>query len=288
MVLDKFNDIEAINLSKGYVKKVSCMIPREDLIDCQYDYVEASELTDILFILSTPRSGSTLLSDLIYNCGLCIPHEYFQPYEYLPILADRWGCITSQRTLNKPKFIDHLITLRTSTKGWLGINLHGEHIVYFQQFEHLFPKVRKHFVYIIRLDIIAQAVSYELASQTGQWNSNFDRQNEPVYNFHSILGKLKKVNYQNTLIQSYLYSKKYDCEKIVYEQLTVDPFLQVQKIIPDNILRCFELSSNLMRQSSSINEEWIRRFSYDFTSREGRIRNGKGKAGRLSRLIQRM
>jgi trehalose 2-sulfotransferase len=268
--------IKSINFKEEYIREVSTRIPNEDLVNSQFDYADNSKLTDILFIFSTPRSGSTLFSDLIFKSGLCVPHEYFQPYEYLPILANNWDCITTDRLLNVQKFIDQLVAKRTSKNGWLGINLHGDHIALFEQFQERLPSVNKHFVHVIRLDTIAQAVSYEIAMQTGQWSSHFEQFAEPKYDFEKINHRLETINKENTLIQSYLNLNGYNCKRVVYEELAKNPRPFIREIIPENLIEDLNISSSMVRQSSSRNRDWIQSFSKNFVSSGGNV-NDKEK-----------
>ncbi len=124
---------DAIRITRDQVSSALQKIPKQDFVDRQYDLEECPPVKKIIFILSTPRSGSTLLSDLIYRSGLCLAHEYFQKFQYMPILADRWGCIRDD-ILDKPAYLENLIRKRTSPSGWLGINLHGEHLPMFSKF----------------------------------------------------------------------------------------------------------------------------------------------------------
>lgn len=280
--------IESINFKEECIRKISARIPNEDLANSQFDYTEIGKLTDILFIFSTPRSGSTLLSDFVFKSGLCIPHEYFQPYEYMPFLANRWGCITADRQLDIQKYIDQLVAMRTSKYGWLGINLHGDHIALFEQIKESFPKANKHFVHVIRLDMIAQAVSYEIAMQTGQWSSHFDEFSEPRYDFEKIYHRLETINKENALIHSYLKLHDYNCERIVYEQFAEEPLPFVREIIPESLIKNFNISTSMARQSSARNREWIKAFSKQFVLSRGNV-NGKkvGGSNLLSRIFRR-
>jgi len=278
--------IRSINLKEEYIREISSRIPNEDLVNSQFDYSEVGKLTDILFIFSTPRSGSTLLSDFIYKSGLCIPHEYFQPYEYIPYLAKKWNCIAAENQLDVQKYINKLVEKRTSKYGWLGINLHGDHIRLFEEIQERFPEANKHFVHVIRLDTIAQAVSYEIAMQTGQWSSHFDQFSEPKYDFDKIYQRLEMINRENTLINSYLNLHGYQCERVVYEQYSKAPQPIVRKIIPEKLIKKINLNTSMSRQSSTRNQEWITKFSKKFVLSGGKVNIAdNGELTWFSRII---
>ena len=203
-------------------------VPGEDFIDIQFDEKSNAELTDMLVIFSTPRSGSTFLSDLIYKNNICTPHEYFQPFQYMPIMASRWECILEGK-LDKSKYLKNLIDFRTSIKGWLGLNLHGEHLQVFSKFEQLLPIVNFHYVHVIRNDSFSQAISYEIASQTGKWSSHFDSFGEAKYNFSGINGRLKSFGEQNNIIKAFIKYKNINCKTISYEELISQPEKTLKK-----------------------------------------------------------
>lgn len=266
-------------INESNLDKIKSRIPVEDFIDSKYDYVDKSELTDVLIIFSTPRSGSTFLCDLIYKNSICIPHEYFQFYDYLPLLAERWDCI-EKGIINKNKFINSLIQSRTAPSGWLGLNLHGEHLLTFSKFEGLFPNVNFHYVHVIREDSLSQAVSYEIALQTGKWSSNFSSHSEANYNFSAIKQKLERIHQQNDLIKSYIKLNRLNCTTVYYEDLVNEPKAILKNLLPAYIYKDLVVESNLKRQSSSMNEEWILQFS-----KENFETNGSGyKNNETSRI----
>ena len=262
------NKKNILQISRDQVLDALKKIPEKDFIDGQYDLETSSQLKKIIFILSTPRCGSTLLSGLFYRNGFCLPHEYFQKFQYMPILADRWGCIHGE-ILDKQAYLDNLIKKRTSPKGWLGINLHGEHLATFSHFENLMPEVEMQFIHLIRKDSIAQAVSYELAMQSGKWSSHFAETDKASYSFSGIKARLDAISQQNTLISAYLKSRKFKGEIVFYEDLARDPVAKLKELFPDTMPEALNLESGLARQSSATNKEWIERFAGEYAEMLG-------------------
>ena len=238
-------------------------IPNQDFIDEQFDSQTGVELTDVMVILSTPRSGSTFLSDLIFKNEICLPHEYFQPFEYLPILAKRWNCIKNGK-LDKKKYLDNLIKFRTSEKGWLGINLHGEHLQEFSQYRKLLPDVNYHYVYVFRENCILQAISYEMAMQTRKWSSHFDSTDQPFYNFHGIKRRLNILNHQNNLIMAFLSTNNIEFKSITFEKMISNPEPVLKGIVPKNFHNILNIETELKKQSSNLNKDWSKIFSKEY------------------------
>ena len=239
-------------------------IPAEDFINAKYDVFSDVPLTDILIILSTPRSGSTFFSDLIRKNNICIPHEYFQTCHYIPLMGRRWGCIDENGFLNREKYISCLIKYRTSPKGWLGLNLHGEHLETFAKIEMLLPDVNFHFVHIERRNKLLQAISFYVASQTGKWSSYFDALGDAEYTFDGIKRKLHAIHHQNVLIQAYLNARNHSVTTLCYEDLIASPETSLKGILPAALCDTIDVESNLQQQSSIQNKEWFDQFSNEY------------------------
>jgi LPS sulfotransferase NodH len=255
--------MQTLDFSNLDWERINLKIPKEDYINSNFDYTAESPLKNILVLFSTPRSGSTLLCDMLYKNNICIPHEYFQIDDYLPLLAKQWGCIKNN-ALNKQQFINNLIKKRTSPKGWLGINLHGEHLPIFSSFKAFFPEVNYHYIHIVRDNSLSQAISYEIAIQTGKWSSFFNSNIEPEYSYKGIENKLHRINEQNNLIKSYIQSNKIDCMTLHYEDLAKNPISELSKIFSSSILDNVSAETSLKKQSSSINNKWLETFSREY------------------------
>lgn len=237
-------------------------IPKSDFVDEQFDRYNEKPPENILIILSTQRSGSTYFCEILHNNNLCTAHEYFQPYEYMPILADRWG-VPQGDIFNYKEYVRNLARHRTSINGWLGINLHARHIYLYENAAQHLPEANQYFVHIERKDKIAQAISYEIASQTKKWSSNYEGNNlVPNYNFDSIDKHLFRITEGHILIRSFIYDQNVPCAEIYYEDLVRQPNEIISKLgLPH--LEQIDTKSNLKRQSSSINAEFYEKFARD-------------------------
>lgn len=253
---------QELKFSNKQIVSSEMKIPTADFADKSYDSEFFGKSKGVLIILSTPRSGSTLLCDLLYKSGFCLAHEYFQPHEYLPILANRWGCLDNG-VLNKEKYVNQLAKFRTLNSGWLGINLHGHHLPAFNKFSECFSNSEKVFLRIRRRNVIAQAVSYEIASQTKRWSSEFQAKAKPTYSFNQIKKKLNSINHQNLITDTFLSLNNMVSTDIYYEDFIGNPGEVLGDILSDYIHKEPATASFLKKQSSNINEEWIERFSQE-------------------------
>lgn len=112
-----------------------------------------------------------------------------------------------------------------------------------------------------RQDILGQAISFEIATQTGEWNSYFEKSSEPDYDFSSISAKVKSINNGNFYIKAYIEKNKLDCVEIIYEDLLCDTKNVVSNIFPD--IQSFNIESGIKKQANEVNQEWRIRYQAD-------------------------
>ncbi len=277
-----------IKITKMQVENAIEKIPESDFVDQQFDVNYSQNLKGIFFLLSTPRSGSTMICDLLYKSDFCLAHEYFQPYQYLPILANRWGCL-KEDLLDKEMFTKQLIRFRTLKSGWLGINLHGHHLPIYYKFKEYFPDSEKIFVRVRRRNVIAQAISYEIASQTGKWSSEFQTGVTPVYSFDNIKSKINAIKQQEILTDIFATSLSENVIELVYEDFILDPIAALSSIIPEEPLKTLLIEPSLKKQSSNLNKAWIDRFTQEFIETDGKgIPINKQKQTLLVRIAKKI
>lgn len=251
--------INSIRVDESKVAAQCARLPPEDFINASFDVQDATPTRDVLVIFSTPRSGSTLLCDVLRKNGMCLAHEYFQPFEYLPLLAQRWGCIDNGELI-PDRFVERLCRYRTFANGWLGINLHGSHIPVFQRFIEFFPDVRFHYMHLYRRDLVAQAISLNLAVQTGMWSSHFrpsDEQRVPEYDFAAIEAARREIEQQNLLVRAFLAGRRLECRDVVYEDLVAG-----SSALGEYLATLFgktgavEFRTDLRKQGANLNDVW--------------------------------
>ncbi|MDR3659693.1 MAG: Stf0 family sulfotransferase [Mycobacterium sp.] len=260
-------------------------IPSRDLSGAQYDGPGSVVTSDVLVLLSTPRSGSTLLCELLRLNQGCLAHEYFQPFQYMQILAQRWGCIRAG-TLDAAAYARALARYRTLSNGWLGINVHGTHLKYFSRVQDYFPGARFHYVRLVRRDQIAQAVSYEIAQQSRQWSSEFEARSHAQYTYSGIARKLRAIQHQDILLQSYLQTRGVPFRTITYEEMVADleGTLRGFACIPDGLE--LNLEPPIRCQSDDQSTRWKQRFATDLVGDPSAYGSGNA-AARLQQLINR-
>ena len=239
-------------------------VPEHDFVGARYDQDVSHPTTSLLIILSTPRCGSTLLCDLLLRNDVCIAHEYFQPYQYMPILAERWQTSVERDDLSD--YVARLRQYRTLPNGCLGINLHAEHLPIYLSAERQLDGLDTCYIHILRRDQIAQAVSFHIAMQTKQWSSQFERLAEPSYDYSAIREKLNSVSDGNQLIGAFLKARGVHATTIYYEDLVASPAQQLERL-PFSIADVGIDRANLQRQTDQTNKGFVERFSRDHVAR---------------------
>ena len=193
--------------------------PIKDFVSSQYDKPCETPVNKVILILSTPRSGSTLLCDLIYKSTGALGHEYFQHHGYIQELSTRWGAKTGN-TIIADKYFKSLARYR-SRNGILCINLHGSHLDLFISFLHFAPKCTYRVVFLRRSSTLDQSISFAIAAKTGAWSSAYKSTPQPTQqiNPEEINKKIEIINKQNILIESFIARCNLNHSVVYYEQL---------------------------------------------------------------------
>jgi LPS sulfotransferase NodH len=140
--------------------------------------------TRICLLTTLPRSGSWLLSDVLWGSGLVgQPHEYFRP-DFTDLWSAEWGLPQGAPYRD---YVEAALSRTTSSNGVFCAKLHWYQFAWLRQqiaaetgadpdsvFADWFPDAS--FVFLHRRDTARQAISYYRASQTQAW---FDRGDQP-------------------------------------------------------------------------------------------------------------
>ncbi|KHT60318.1 hypothetical protein RJ44_04575 [Alteromonas macleodii] len=241
----------------AYAKK---RIPQEDLISESWDTEKVNFPKKLIVLLSTPRSGSTYLCHKLIENKTCVAHEYFQPFEYMLIAGDRWGCHDLDG-INLVKYVKQLINKRTTDNGILGVNLHGHHLPYFESVLNLLPFSDISYIHLERREKLSQAISYEIASQSNNWSSQFKNDAELKYSSVNIRAKMNRLCDINRQIKLFLKKNKINAQHVFFEDI-LDGTVELSSLTGQHEPFNAEFPKiNLERQSSLINKEWARRYS---------------------------
>tara|TARA_R100000005_G_scaffold87841_1_gene57286 strand:+ start:13175 stop:13993 length:819 start_codon:yes stop_codon:yes gene_type:complete len=233
----------------------------------------------VLVIASTGRCGSHMLGHALHATGkFGFPLEYANPGN-IAQWQERLGTNSALETLKE------IQKIRTSSNGVFGIKIHYPHIAQFGGFRNLlefFPGA--YFVLLTRKDVLKQAVSLSIASQTGVWIAGQKSVTDsPRYSFDHIDSCLRETILNNA-------SWRYALAASGCKHLELD-FAAVRQNIAETVENIADFmnvkieTSNVPKQqltekqSNRINEEWTRRFVTEFKKSSELIRKQKKRFG---------
>jgi LPS sulfotransferase NodH len=160
----------------------STQIAPHDFCDPRFDneIPHAGSLKTIYILLSTPRSGSTLFCEKVYQQTGLVIHEYLQSFQYVPFLAHRFNVVKEttnngkhHRIISLKCYLQALVAARAQ-QGVLGINCHISHIIYLRalvnEAKRLYPDVQIEQDYLYRRNQYRQAASYAIAREKKIWS----------------------------------------------------------------------------------------------------------------------
>lgn len=213
-------------------------------------------------ICFTNRCGSNLLAELIST------HPAFgKAGEYLNAVAVlKNSRQRGQRTL--AEYLEWLRRTRSSKQGVLGIKLSYRQLFFLVRtgfVESMFGEVR--FIHITRRDVLMQAVSHGIASQTKAWTSKqVGGENRPVVAFKPshIVRLMDHIHESNAKLRTFFDVYGIEPIEVNYEDLVLNP-----QGVGDNVLRQLGYAGpdatvqpqrlTLRKQSSAMNEEFAQR-----------------------------
>lgn len=235
-----------------------------------------------IVICSTPRSGSTLLSEAMFRTRLLgTPDEYLNNDERNKgdigetILQREW------RVLGAESFADYCEKLRAryqSENGVHSVKIHFEQFIGALTRGYFRRPVERKFVYIYRRDFRAQAASLAIAMVTQQWNSNMTARVQADSNSigDNVLAECYRavINNDNRW-RSFFNIFNMEPLIVEYEEVASNVAGVVQKVarligedIPEDVLASIGSQGSLKKQSWSLNEQLKERLSEKMTLEE--------------------
>jgi trehalose 2-sulfotransferase len=227
----------------------------------KFDHVfeGAPRPTASLVICSLPRSGSSLLCDLLANTELAgAPMEFFDP-DAVEEFRRIWGVDSFD------EYLDALLAKKTSPNGVFALKLLFGQLAELEgrDLRTILPHPR--FVYITRRDQVRQAVSFARATQTGQWASDHPAPaSPPVFDRAQVREMLTWVQRDERSWEAFFEHHAISPLRILYEDLVgsvEQTVLAVMHYAGVELPPGFRLKPpTLGQQADELSEEWVRRF----------------------------
>jgi LPS sulfotransferase NodH len=236
------------------------------IVNAKLDNTKVKEAKNLLVILSTARSGSTLLCEHLFQSGSCLAGEYFHPKTMKNEYAKRWSALKKNGAVDLEKYCRKLEEMRTLDNGWLGIKVHATHIpVLTKALQHL-GHLNVSYAYISRQNRIKQAISYYIASSTGKWSHRHKTVGTVRYSYRKILSSLKTIQADEDRVARYIRSMRLSPVLIKYEDLVADPLAELIKLpCYDSALALKDIS--LKKQADHRNEDMLAKFNEEYQTK---------------------
>ncbi|GAA0497299.1 sulfotransferase [Paractinoplanes deccanensis] len=237
-----------------------------------------AERVDSYFVCATPRTGSSLLLGLLESTGVCgRPQAYFRAPDE-PLWARRWQL---PRTADYAGYVRAARVAGSGPNGVFGAKLmwgtatelagklrQGRAGSDVQVLERAFGRCR--FVYLTRRDVLAQAVSWVRAEQTGAWFAGGNGEisgndggggREPVFDAEAIGRFVATIAEHNAAWEAWFAACGVRPHRVVYEDVDRDAAAAAY-----GIMACLGLAgrppvaARHRRQADGLNQEWIARY----------------------------
>jgi trehalose 2-sulfotransferase len=248
-------------------------------------------------ICTNPRSGSHLLCDGLGSTSLAgRPREWFNPRGE-ESRRPQWGLDKSPNA-TFAVYLNQVRARSTTRNGISGIVLHfyqfvelAKKLADVEGFEGLttaemmmkaFPNLK--YLWLTRRDKARQAISYLLATKTGDWwmidrsklGKSGDKIDQPDFDPQAA-GQLEERLAQNDVSwQSYFESNNISPLTVYYEDLAADYCGGVVRVLKwlgvPNAESVSVRPSRLKQQSTTRNEDWLKRYAMFKTEQRTDIR----------------
>lgn len=250
-------------------------------------------MLDGYIICGTPRTGSTLLCDLLASTKAAGSPDSFFMRKIDPLWAEQWG-LPSRGDMSEADFNEAYLkaAIKAGKSGTeiFGLRLMRENLKDLSAFlEVIFPhlpsdKARLEaafgnilYIHLAREDKLAQAVSMVKAEQTGLWHiapdgTELERlapPKEPEYDFNRIACKVAQLEQDDRAWISWFDQQGIEPLRAAYESLSANPVAVLTHIC--NALRIPAPDPDSVRPgvatlSDAVNADWMRRYRLDLVS----------------------
>lgn len=213
-------------------------------------------------IATTPRSGSHFLGHAIASVGhFGFPLEYLNPGN-LRVWSDRFGTDGNAETLAA---IAHR---RSGPTGLFGIKAHWDQWAGFDRHDVIdrWGGISRA-IWIRRRDLAAQAISFTVAEQTGQWISGSRARGPAAYDAVAIARNARRIRRQNENWRAFFDGPfAGPVLKVVYEDLTARPeaaFEAVARFLDRDTPVRPRAPGRTKRQTTGHAPDWRARFAIE-------------------------
>jgi LPS sulfotransferase NodH len=215
-------------------------------------------------ILGSPRSGSTLVSRILFETKMAgDPLEFFNRY-----LLELECEIKGIKELTFDRFLDEMKLRRTSPNGVFGMQLHYPQLLMKFSSDNInnsmigFVRDFDKYIWLRRRNKLRQAISFVIAKTNGAWSSEDKKKIEKLevedISMIDILSALRFVSFNDFGWERLIHAAKLDVHEVWYEDLVTN-----YESVCSGIFNFLQINSNIemvprppiSRQGSELNEK---------------------------------
>jgi trehalose 2-sulfotransferase len=226
-------------------------------------------------LCGTPRTGSTLLCDLLASTGVAgRPESYFREPDQA-VWATRFGMpVAGDGTVRVEDLVAGAIREGTTTNGVFGARVMWgtmEHLVGglrpsrggrdIDALEEAFGPLQ--LVHLRRRDVVRQAVSWARAEQTGYWQEGDVATAEPHLDLDQVDHLVRTIRDHDAGWSAWFAEQAVRPHVVTYEDLVEDPDATVRGLLGRLGIEpppYWVAGSSVTRQGDGVNDDWVRRY----------------------------
>ncbi len=247
---------------------------------------------DGYIICSTPRSGSTLLCNLLASTRSAGEPDSFYRRQIIAWWASKWH-LPAPDTVNNDAFerayLEAAVKAGKAETPIFGMRLMRENLEELSEIlDRRFPQIRSDrarfetafgkllYIHLSREDKLAQAISLVKAEQTGLWHIAPDGTEierlapaaAPHYAFERIKTELGELNAYDAAWVSWFQQQEIAPLTLTYERLSADPagaLIGLCKALGVHAPKARDVTPGLARLADEISLDWKQRYLADLS-----------------------
>lgn len=248
---------------------------------------------DSYIICGTPRTGSTLLCNLLAATKRAGAPDSFYGRKFMPDWAKEWK-LPNPDTMNErdyaTAYLDAALRAGKAATPIFGLRLMRENLDELSalldliypglpsdkaRFERVFGKTL--YIHLFREDKLAQAISYVKAEQTGLWHVASDGTEierlappqDPRYDFARLKSEVEKLEAYDAAWHTWFRAQDIVPLSIGYETLSADPATSLIRICDTLGIPApnpADVKPGVAKLSDETSRDWTRRFNADLAA----------------------
>lgn len=241
-------------------------------------------------ICGTPRSGSTLLCEMLAASGVAgRPHSFYRQ-QSITHWADRWGIDYADGVDTQDfdqRYLNAMLREGTAGTGIFGVRImwvsvaeaaarlervHGGTADIAERFEQVFGPTL--YIHLTRNDKVAQAVSLLRAERSGLWHlsadgsvlEGADKPEAVTYDADRLAAIVAELESDDAAWERFFTERRITPVRLVYETMTIDPQNALASILAA-LGRDPAIASTVpvktAKMGDATNREWVERFEHE-------------------------